>query len=467
MRHAAASARAPLVISRRAVPSVPVVRRLFDLALPVVGLNVLNVLALVVDTWMCGWGPDGATSLEALGYAGQFAFLLLVAMFGVSVGSVALVARAFGAGDAERVRRLVVQSAELTVALGVVMSALGYAVAEPLYAALGARGAVLRGAVAFTHPLMAGTVFSYLAILFGAVLRAVGNTRIPFAVAIAANVVNYAVNRGTILGAYGLPAMGVAGAAYGTVASQVFSAAVLAFVVHTGREPRLHVPLAPTRLDLGLAKELVRVGAPASLDVLVMNVALFSIVAMLGHGDDPAVAAHGLGLRVQSLAFVPGLSISQATAALVGQSLGGGDPATARATVHASAMMSTSLMTCIGAAVFALALPIVTAFGLPAESMAAGLAVDWMRLLAYGMPLVGLHLAFAGALQGSGATWTSLRVNATATLAQLPLSWLLGFAAGLGPIGVWAGFPLSYVLKAALGYSAYRRGRWARVGATA
>ncbi len=442
----------------------PVAKRLYDLALPVVGLNVLNVLALAVDTVMCGWGPDGATALEALGYAGQFAFLLLVAMIGVSVGSVALVARAHGAGDTERVRRLVIQSAELTVLLGLAISAFGFAVARPLYAALGARGEVLRAALAFTYPLMSGTVFSYLTILFGAALRAVGNTRVPFSVAVAANVVNYLVNRGTILGAYGLPAMGVAGAAYGTVASQFFSALVLGALVHRGTEPSLHVPMRPARIDLGVARELVRIGAPASLDVLLMNITLLSIVAMLGHGDDPAVAAHGLGLRVQSLAFVPGLSISQATAALVGQSLGARDADAARATVRASSLMSTSLMTFIGAVVFVLAEPLVAVFGVPEGSTVAELSVTWMRVLAYGMPLVGLHLAFAGALQGSGATWTSLRLNAIATVAQLVLSGVLGFVLGLGPLGVWAGFPLSYVLKVALSFDAYRRGQWAQVG---
>jgi putative MATE family efflux protein len=443
----------------------PVAKRLFDLALPVVGLNLLNVLALVVDTWMCGWGPDGTVALEALGYAGQFAFLLLVAMLGVSVGSVALVARAHGARDVARVRRLVVQSTELTVLLGLAMSLAGYVLAEHLFAALGARGEILEAALSFTHPLMTGTVFSYLTILFGASLRAVGNTRIPFAVAVAANIVNFLVNRGTILGAYGMPAMGIAGAAYGTVASQIFSAIALGAVLHRGVEPKLRVPLRIARLDFGLARELVRVGAPAALDALVMNVALLSLVGMLGHGDDPSVAAHGLGLRIQSLAFVPGLSISQATAALVGQSLGARDPSNARETVRASSWMCTSLMTGIGAVVFAFAGPIVSSFGVPDGSSIAELAVSWMRLLAYGMPLVGLHLAIAGALQGAGATWTSLRVNATATVAQIVLSAVLGFGLGLGPIGVWAAFPLAYVIKVALGYSAYRQGAWARVGA--
>ena len=96
------------------------------------------------------------------------------------------------------------------------------------------------------------------------------------------------------------------------------------------------------------------------------------------------------------------------------------------------------------------------------------LAVDWIRVLGYGMPIIGVYVAFVGLLQGAGATRTSLRINALVTLIlQIPLSAVLGFGGGMGAFGVWLAFPLSSVFKAGLGALAYRRGRWARVGARA
>ena len=71
-----------------------VLRRLFDLAWPVIGLNVLNVLTLAVDTAMCGNLPNAEAALTGLGYATHVIFLLMVFMMGLTIGAVALIARA-------------------------------------------------------------------------------------------------------------------------------------------------------------------------------------------------------------------------------------------------------------------------------------------------------------------------------------------------------------------------------------
>ena len=77
-------------------PTSPL-RRLWSLAGPVIGLNTLNVLALAVDTAMCGRLPDADSALAALAFATQIVFLLMVAMIGLTVGAVATLARAHGA----------------------------------------------------------------------------------------------------------------------------------------------------------------------------------------------------------------------------------------------------------------------------------------------------------------------------------------------------------------------------------
>ena len=94
-----------------------------------------------------------------------------------------------------------------------------------------------------------------------------------------------------------------------------------------------------------------------------------------------------------------------------------------------------------------------------------GYAVEWMRLLGLGMPIVGTHIALVGLLQGAGATRISLRINVWATLAfQIPVSFILGFVFDLGATGVWLGFPLAFVVKAGLAYAAVKSDRWANVG---
>ncbi len=227
----------------------------------------------------------------------------------------------------------------------------------------------------------------------------------------------------------------------------------------------LKIPLRLVPIDRPLARELIKIGWPAALDMLILNAAFLSIIGMLGRITPAAVAAHGIGLRVQALAFVPGMSISQATAAMVGQALGAGNVERANATIRASVVLCVAIMTTLCLLIIAGAYPITELFDLQRGSEVSDLTVLWMKVLGYGMPIVGLWIPFVGMLQGSGFTNTSLRINALAPAIQIPLSWLLGFPLGMGPFGIWVAFPLSFMLKAALGIREWRLQKWAVTGA--
>ena len=440
-------------------------RRLWTLATPIIGLNVLNVLALAVDTAMCGRLPDAELALSALAFAVQIVFLLMVAVIGMTVGSVALVSRAHGAGDGARVNHLLVQSSELTVLVGLTLGVLLNVVARPLLGVLGADEATATEALRYLRPLLWNTPVYYLTFLYAGVLRGVGNTRLPFQVALVANAINFFLNYGLILGNLGMPSLGIRGAAIGTVASQMFSLVALVVLIRRGRAGALTVPLSVRRIDTGLARELFKVGAPAALDMLLVNASFLFIVGMLGRIDQVAVAAHGMGLRVQALAFMPGLSVSQATAALAGQALGAGNVDLARATARASVVVCTVLMTILALLIFFLAPAIIGIFDVAPGTSMYDYTLLWMRMLGLGMPLVGTHIALMGLLQGAGRTTSSLRVNAYSNLLfQIPASAFLGFVWGMGAFGVWLGFLLGFVVKDVMAVSIYRRGDWARVG---
>lgn len=442
-----------------------VFQRLVRLSLPVIGLNLLNVLALAVDTAMCGRLPQAEVVLTGLGYASQLVFLLMVAMMGLLVGTVSLVARAHGAADRERVEHLLVQSSLLTVFVAVFVAAVGWWGAAPLMRLLGATGPSVEQGMAYLRPMLLGTVFSYLNILYAGIFRGIGNTRLPFLTGLLANGLNVVLNYGLILGHYGLPALGAQGAALGTVLSQACGLALMLALLLRGSVPGLRLRLAGLRLDGVLARQLFKVGAPAALDMLILNASFLTVVGMLGSIDELAVAAHGVGLRIQALAFIPGLSVSQATAALVGNALGRERPEEARAVTRASLVLCTAILTVLALLILLGVRPIVGLFDVAPQSALFGLSRTWIRLLGLGMPAVGVYLALVGLLRGAGATNASLGINALTTFAvQIPLSYLLGFGMGWGVAGVWAGLPLTFVCKALLAAWVYRRGNWAHLG---
>ena len=453
---------------RRPLPpddrSIPV--RLASLAWPIIGINVLTVLALGVDTAMCGRLPEHEDALTGLGFATQLSFLMMVAMMGLTVGTVATVARAFGAGHGDRIAHVLRQSTQLTVILGIGVAVVGNLAAEPLMRALGATGVSLEEGLNYIRPSFLGATFTYLMILWGAVCRGVGNTRLPFAVSAVQNLLNFVFNYGLILGNYGMPALGVQGAAIGTIASQAIAVVLMIVLLKRGTLPAVELLLKPAPIDRELASDLVRIGTPAGLDMLTINAAFLSIVGMLGRIDELAVAAHGLGLRVQALAFVPGMSISQATGALVGQALGQGSVDDANKITRAAIVMATVVMSTLALSFIVFAGPIVALFDVPVGTPLNDYAVTWIEVLGWGLPLVGFNISLVGMLQGAGATKTSLRIKIWSTLAfQIPLSWILGFPLGLGAFGVWLGFPLSFIIRSVMLAGAWREGSWAKTGA--
>lgn len=442
-----------------------ITRRLFALAAPIIGVHVLQVMALAIDTIMVGHLEHAETLLTSLSFATQVIFLLLVVMMGLTIGTVATVARAYGARDTARVNHVLLQSTMLTILVGVGVGIVGNLFAPQILLVLGASPGALAGGLEYLRPMLAGTVLWYLVILYGAIMRGVGNTRIPFLVALLTTALNTGINYLLIYGKLGFPALGIQGAAIGTVASQLAGALLLGYILRRGVVENLILPLRIERIDRELARQLARIGTPAALDMLVFNASFLSIVGMLGRIDELAVAAHGIGLRIQALAFVPGLAVSQATSALVGQALGAGNSEQARQVMRASILLCTAIMTVLALLLVVWAQPIVALFDVAPNTALSDFSVTWIRMLGYSMPLAGWQIAMGGLLQGAGATHLSLRINAWSTLLfQIPASAILGFPLGLGAFGVWLAFPLSFVLRIWLTDRAYRGGTWAKLG---
>lgn len=443
----------------------PITRALVRLSLPVIGLNVLNVLALAIDTAMCGRLEDAETALTALGYATQVVFLLMVAMLGLTVGTVALVARAHGGGEEARVKQIMLQSTQLTLVVAIGVAVVGNFFAEPLLSLLGASDPVAAAGASYLLPVLGATPFSYLFLLYAAILRALGNTLLAFLVALVLNVVNFACNYGLILGNYGLPELGVQGAGIGTAIAYVVGLLLLVSLVKGGVVKGIDFPLKPGRFDWPLIGELVRVGAPAALDLVILNVSFIALITMVGWIEEIAVAAHGIGLRVQGLAFVPGMAVSQVATAMVGNFLGSGDAEKAKATIWATIRVCLILMTTLAVILVVFVYPITHIFDVEPGTRLEALSVLWNQILGWSMPIFGIHIALVAMMQGSGITRTSLAINAVCTFfVQIPLGFALAFWLDMGVFGVWLSFPLAWVVKIGLAGEVFRRGKWLKTG---
>lgn len=444
-------------IARRVVrPDLPTSRKVLAVAWPVVVTNMLQSLALTVDLVMVG--ALGPVALAATGVATQVFYVGMVAGTGLAAGATALVARAIGAGDKARADKLASMSVLLALLVSLPLVLVAFFLDAPMLRALGAGETVVVPGALVLRVLAFGIPGNMVILAATGALTGAGDTRPGLLVGLGVNVVNLALDYALIFGHWGAPAMGLAGAAAATTVS--FSLGGLAFLLLLWRGRR---PLALGRGSFagaaGEARRLLRVGAPASLEQLVLSLGFTAyLVLILRFGAD-ALAAHQIGIRVQSFAFMPGFGFAAAASSLVGQGLGRGSPRDAESDGWASIGLGFLVMMGLCVPLYVFAAPLAHLF--TDSERALRLGTLWIRAIVLAMPAIALHFGAAGALRGAGDTRWPLFVSfAGLWLVRLPLAYFLSVTLGMGMTGIWAAYIVEYYARAIVTTGRFARGSW-------
>lgn len=444
-------------IARRVVrPDLPTSRKVLAVAWPVVVTNLLQSLALTVDLVMVG--ALGPVALAATGVATQVFYVGMVVASGLAAGSTALVARAIGAGDKERADRVAAVSILLALVVSVPLVLVTFFLDAPLLRALGADESVVGPGALVLRVLAFGIPGNMVIMAATGALTGAGDTRPGLVVGLGVNVVNIVLDYALIFGRLGAPEMGLAGAAAATTVS--FSLGGIAFLALLWRGRR---PLALGRGGFegaGVeARRVLRVGTPAAVEQLVLSLGFTAyLVLILRFGAD-ALAAHQIGLRVQSFAFMPGFGFAAAASALVGQGLGRGSARDAESDGWASIGLGFLVMMALSLPMYLLAEPLARLFTSSEETLRLG--VLWIRAIVLAMPAIALHFGAAGALRGAGDTRWPLFVSFGGLwLVRLPLAWLLAVTLDMQMIGIWAAYIIEYYARAIVTTLRFARGRW-------
>jgi putative MATE family efflux protein len=268
-------------------------------------------------------GRLGTAPLGGLGVASQ----ALTALVGISIflayGTTAAVARQLGAGHREAAIRQGIDGLWLASIIGAVVLAIGWPLAPQIVHAFGGSPGVSGQAATYLRISLLGAP-SMLVVLAGTgVLRGLQDTRTPLAVAVAANVLNVALNAFLVLGVH----WGVAGSAWGTVGAQTAAAtAYLAMVARGAR--RAGVTFGP---DLTGLRAAAVTGVSLVVRTLALQVVLIVVTAIAARQGDAAIAAHQIAFRAWTLVAFALDAIAIAGQAITGRYLGAGDVAGARA----------------------------------------------------------------------------------------------------------------------------------------
>lgn len=276
------------------------------------------------------------------------------------------------------------------------------------------------------------------------------------------NVVNIALGYCLIYGKAGLPALGVRGSALASATAQTAGAILFVLLIASGKV-RAHVRLrAVLRPDWGEVGRIMRLAVPASLESFFVDMARTIGVFAITSLGALSMAAHEVTAATESLSFMPGMGFATATAIIVGQSLGAGDPERARAGVRQGVLLGLAFMGALGVLFFTIPSLMVRVF--TDDPAIIALASKCLRVTAFAQPLMCLEAILAGALRGAGDTRSPLLVGGiTSWLCRATLTYAAAFVFHLPLPWLWGVMVVDWGLKSLWLYLVYRRGRWLEV----
>jgi len=440
----------------------------FDLALPVMVTGTIRTLLRTADFFMVSLALPAA-AVAGLEFAFQYFFIGFGLALALSSGTISVVSRLHGAGEAERARLAVKQSIWLAAVVSAPLIAGAILYAEPLIGMLTDDAAAIEQGAIYLRIVMAAVFFRFVSLVAARAFQGAGDTRTPMYVNLVTVPTNIALNAVLIFGLGPAPELGIAGAAWGTAIASTLSAAIFVSLL-LGDHSVIGVRLGGPQWDTGLAAEILRVGSPLAGSRLVQTLGRFPFLFVLASLGTPVVAAYAIGRRVIMLALMPAWGYSTASSTLVGQSIGADDTDAAARYGWSTLRIALATQLLIAAVLIVLARPIAAVF----NTEPIGLTVEFVRVFGLAVGGFSVGRTMQGALRGAGDTTWPLYGKILGLLVRLSVAvfaldvatafTVLGVTItpglGLGLLAVYVAILADFYLQAAVNTFRFWGGKW-------
>ncbi|HUV80808.1 MAG TPA: MATE family efflux transporter [Candidatus Bathyarchaeia archaeon] len=439
-----------------------VYRQVMTLALPVIISNILMTFQIIADTIMLGRYPPADVSLSAVGLGFVLYHMFFPLTMGLVTGTIAIIARRWGEKNYDEAGKVATDSMITLVLISIPIAIFGVFIAPHLTYYLGARGMVITEGAKYIRSIFAFYPFTALVIVYHGILRAAGDTKTPMYVDIISNVYNVLMNYILIFGKFGFPELGVLGAGIATGSSYAIAFAVY-MLLQAGNKLITHpVYSRNVRYRLDTVKKMFKIGIPAGIDMAMWSFASIIFTVMILHFGTVGYSAFQIGLRAESIAYMPAFAFGIAATTLSGQYLGAKKEEQAKKAVLASTYLCLIFMAVVGA-IFIL-VPDYIAMVFTGDEGVVTLAALYLFIIGFSEPALGAFFALTGGMRGAGYTKVPMLINFICLIViRLSLSYTLGFVLGMGLFGIWLGMTVEVFLRTTVIYAVFLKGNWMRV----
>ncbi|HIP27754.1 MAG TPA: MATE family efflux transporter, partial [Sulfurovum sp.] len=367
--------------------------------------SLLDMLQVITDLIMVGRISAFAVAAVGLGIQSlSFVFAILTLLH---VGTSALLARFAGSGHKKRASTGLSTLLQFAFYLSLPVMVLWYVLASHVYVWFGTVPEVVALGESYVQMLTFMLPFVFVKLVFVTALNASGDTKTPMYVKIASIILNVFLNWLFIFGNLGFPELGVMGAAVGTVIVNVLE--LLVYLVLYLRKKMVYLPV--WYYSKSLMKRALKVGIPASFERTLTFGSFMLFTVIIARYGTEALAGYQIGLRVEGLAFMPGIGFTIAAMALMGQGLGAKKPLQAREDVLLVLKYTVGLMFFLSFFMVFVPEKIVWIFTDDAQTIEE--ASLYLRIVGFSQIPLAFNFVLSGALRGAGDTKRTLRINLT------------------------------------------------------
>jgi len=431
-------------------------KAIFSVALPIMVANTFTVAMELANAFFLGRVSSDA--LAAVTMAGAVVFFISTFGSGLGIGTVALVARAYGAREFRKGEHIGAQSMILGLILSVLIGSAGLLLAPHLLGLMGARTDVLTEATAYLRIAFAGFPLMIFMFQAGAVFQGAGDTLTPTRIQAFATVLNIAFDPILIFGLFGLPPLGVTGAALSSLAARAIGCLLMVRIIAGGKHA-VRFRRDSLGLDFKLMKSIFVIGFPGAIQMMIRSSSFMVMTGIAAVFGPAVVAAFGVGNRLFGIFLLPGFGFGAASSTLVGQNLGARNPDRAEKCALLTTAYYFALIVVTAIPLFVFSRDVAWVFN--HEERFVELTSEVIRFISVGALFMPFGMIFGQALQGAGATVYPMIITAITLYAiQIPVAWFLAVPAGFGARGVWTANVVGNVANAVQMSWVFFQGRW-------
>ena len=419
------------------------------LAIPIMISMILTALYNIVDgIWVAGLGQ---TAIAGIGFVTPIFMVINGASVGLGNGATSSIARFIGAKNHKKANESATQSLIIFLISSIILTILFLIIQEPLLKSYGATGQTLKEAISYATPLFLGLIAFMYSNGCSGILRGEGDMKRAMYVVIITVILNATLDPVFI---YTL-SFGSAGASLATIVSSTIAAAVMLYWILIKKDTYVNITLKNFKFNTELAKDILKVGIPSSMDMLIMAIAMsiyLIIISMVG--GDYGIAIFTSGQRLYLFAIMPLTAIGSAVIAVSGSAFGAKNGDYISRTHKYGAKFGLALGTLITLILVILAVPLATLFAYTPETakLIPGIA-QYLQIVCPCLILTGIGLPSSFFYQGIGkGTYSLMFTILREILFAIPLIYIFVFMFKFDLISIWFGLCIGRIIASVINY---------------